>query len=59
MTAGIQLGMLAIAAAGILIIVGARKLGWRVLAVGVILIIATTALTPQKARQGDLHVAAQ
>lgn len=36
----VDLGIVAIALAGILVLLGARKPGWRVLAVGIILIAA-------------------
>jgi hypothetical protein len=40
-----HLGALSIAVAGILIAVGTRRVGWRALAVGVVLIVAATLLS--------------
>jgi threonine/homoserine efflux transporter RhtA len=54
----IDLGTIAIALAGILIVLGARKPGWRVLAVGVILIAAATWLGHAPATHEAAHVAA-
>jgi hypothetical protein len=41
----IQFSAVLIALAGILVILGARQIGWRVLAIGVILITTATVLT--------------
>lgn len=54
----IALGGLAIAISGILIIVGARKIGCRVLLVGLVLVVAASALKPSQTSMPERsHVA--
>lgn len=57
----IHLGTLAIVVSGLLVIVGARKVGWRVFAVGVILIVAASWLGqgPATQQHGQSDVAAR